>query len=285
MIDSAKIISYQAHSTRQTPPHSSATGIAYTGASCNYLLPTYPHNKIGTTKSTITVGLTDGNILHSTNDLCLLDIPQLPLQARGAHLLPGISHSSLLSIRKLCDAGCTSRFDNNNVTIDHNNKIIIYGTRDLRTGLWRIPLSAPTLPTLLPVPQQYHSVYHMRNLTDMIKFLHATAFSPVASTWIKAIRQGFFQSWPGLTAALVQKYLLTSIATSKGHLDQTRKNVRSTTTLPPLDPDPPQETNNEQTHCLFATIEKNRKKSYRSNRSLPSHLQPWQPICSRDLRL
>ena len=112
------------------------------------------HNKIGTTKSTITVGLPDRNLLHSTNDLCLLYLPQLPLQARDAHLLPGLSHISLLSIGKLCDAEFTAQFDNNNVTIDHNNKIILHGTRDFRTGLWRIPLSAPTLPPLPPVPQQ-----------------------------------------------------------------------------------------------------------------------------------
>ena len=93
----------------------------------------------------------------------------------------------------------------------------------------------------------------------MIQFLYATAFSPFASPCIKAIRREFFQSYPGLTAALFQKYLPPSIASSKGHLDQTRKDFRSTTTLPPLDPDPPQETNNEQTHCLFATIKHTRK--------------------------
>ena len=37
------------------------------------------------------------------------------------------------------------------------------------------------------------------------------------------------------------------------------KNFRSTTTLPPLDPDPPQETNNQQTQCLLATIEQTGK--------------------------
>ena len=68
-------------------------------------------------------------------------------------------------------------------------------------------------------------------------------------------KEGFFKSWPGLTAALVQKYLPPSIATSKGHLDQTQKKICSTTTLPPLDPDQPQETNNQQTQCLFATIQ------------------------------
>jgi hypothetical protein len=39
---------------------------------------------------------------------------------------------------------------------------------------------------------------------------------------------GYYTTWPELTAARVQKYLLASAATIKGHLDQQRKNLRST---------------------------------------------------------
>ncbi len=81
----------------------------------------------------------------------------------------------------------------------------------------------------------------------------------MVSTWIKAIQKGFFQSWPGLTSEAVHKHLEASEATAKGHLDQTRKNIRSTRTTTnhpePLDVDPTQETNNEATDFLFATIE------------------------------
>eukprot|EP00957_Ditylum_brightwellii_P128002 9761882-Ditylum_brightwellii.AAC.1 len=51
---------------------------------------------------------------------------------------------------------------------------------------------------------------------------------PVSSTWKKAIRRGYFTTWPGLTEKLVQKHLPKSDATTKGHLDQQRKNIRST---------------------------------------------------------
>jgi hypothetical protein len=50
-------------------------------------------------------------------------------------------------------------------------------------------------------------------------------FSPSKTTWIKAIQNGFFQSWPGVTQQAVNKHFPKSIATAKGHMDQTRKNV------------------------------------------------------------
>jgi hypothetical protein len=45
--------------------------------------------------------------------------------------------------------------------------------------------------------------------------------------FIKAIEDGNFTAWPTLTAQHVKKYLEKLEATVKGHLNQTRKNVRS----------------------------------------------------------
>ena len=58
--------------------------------------------------------------------------------------------------------------------------------------------------------------------------MHKACFSPVVSTWIHAIKQGHFATWPGLTAKAVTRHLPKSIATVKGHLDQERKNKHST---------------------------------------------------------
>jgi len=51
---------------------------------------------------------------------------------------------------------------------------------------------------------------------------------PVKSTWLKAIKAGNYVGWPMLNERNVQKYYLETIETAKGHLNQTRKNVRST---------------------------------------------------------
>ena len=114
----------------------------------------------------------------------------------------------------------------------------------MRTGLWRVPLlpkksegtqqnlSPPVEPTTNDthiahsIPNLYESLANAQEharMPDLINVLHATAFSPAKSTWIKAIRKGFFQTWPGLNSRAVRLYLDKSIATAKGHLDQTRK--------------------------------------------------------------
>ena len=88
-----------------------------------------------------------------------------------------------------------------------------------------------------------------------MQYLHAAAFSPVPATWIKAIQKGFSTSWPGLTAKAIAKNLPKSIATSKGHLDQTRNNIRSTEPKEPELSEPEGERLNHPTHQIFASIE------------------------------
>jgi hypothetical protein len=63
---------------------------------------------------------------------------------------------------------------------------------------------------------------------DLINYLHAACFSPVKSTWITAIKNGNFSSWPGLTEHAVEKHLSKSTSTTKGHLNQQRQNAITT---------------------------------------------------------
>eukprot|EP00804_Cyclotella_cryptica_P020074 CCRYP_014880-RH/>CCRYP_014880-RH protein AED:0.12 eAED:0.12 QI:0/-1/0/1/-1/1/1/0/1096 len=58
--------------------------------------------------------------------------------------------------------------------------------------------------------------------------MHAVCGYPVKSTWLKAIKAGNFVGWPLLTEKNVAKYYPETDETPKGHLNQTRKNVRST---------------------------------------------------------
>ena len=51
---------------------------------------------------------------------------------------------------------------------------------------------------------------------------------PVKSTWIKSIKAGNFTGWPIRNKLNVDKYYPETTETPKGHLNQTRKNVRST---------------------------------------------------------
>eukprot|EP00978_Attheya_sp_CCMP212_P042956 scaffold271738_cov67-Attheya_sp.AAC.1 len=55
------------------------------------------------------------------------------------------------------------------------------------------------------------------------------------STWCKAIDAGgHFATWPELTSKQVRAHLPTTIATLKGHLDQTRANAQSTRQAPKI---------------------------------------------------
>jgi hypothetical protein len=58
--------------------------------------------------------------------------------------------------------------------------------------------------------------------------LHASLFSPATQTWTKAILNNHFSTWLAFTVLEVCKYLPKLVATSMGHMDQQRQNIRST---------------------------------------------------------
>jgi hypothetical protein len=58
--------------------------------------------------------------------------------------------------------------------------------------------------------------------------MHTICGYQVKSSWLKAIKAGNYMSWLMLTERNVQKYYPKTIKTAKRHLNQTRKNVRST---------------------------------------------------------
>jgi hypothetical protein len=158
--------------------------------------------------------------------------------------------SSLVSIGQLCDAGCIAAFDKNTVSIHKQEKLILQGQREPTTRLWTVPLSDQPPPDPLahqiePRQQAAMSAIAAHNLNPSVKhvalsaiatetigeciaFLHACAGSPALSTFRAAIQAGYFTTWPELTAKRIDKYLVAPAATIKGHLDQQRKNVRTT---------------------------------------------------------
>ncbi|KAL7546352.1 hypothetical protein ACHAWF_009687 [Thalassiosira exigua] len=66
-----------------------------------------------------------------------------------------------------------------------------------------------------------------------ICWMHTVCGYPVKSTYLKPIKAEIFQGRSLLTECNVQKYNQDTNETPKGHLNQTRKNVRSTKTRPP----------------------------------------------------
>jgi hypothetical protein len=65
-------------------------------------------------------------------------------------------------------------------------------------------------------------------MPQTIRYLHATAGFPTKDSWIKAIQNGNYTTWPGITAEVVNKHFPESIETQKGHMKKQRKKVKLT---------------------------------------------------------
>lgn len=141
-----------------------------------------------------------------------LDIPSLPMSAREAHLFPDMQQTNLVSIPKLCDAGCTATFQQQLCTITLHGKTILTGYRCPTTGLWQVPLHNM---------HQANAMLGTSSTPTMVAYSHAALFSPALSTLTQALHKGYISNFPGLTLAAIKKYPPQSEATSKGHLDQT----------------------------------------------------------------
>ena len=55
---------------------------------------------------------------------------------------------------------------------------------------------------------------------ELVHYLHAAYFSPVKSTFDRAIKNNHFASWPELTSGLIKNHLPRPVATVQGHLHQ-----------------------------------------------------------------
>eukprot|EP00957_Ditylum_brightwellii_P177629 13530058-Ditylum_brightwellii.AAC.1 len=62
-------------------------------------------------------------------------------------------------------------------------------------------------PSKVLLEVQGNNVYKLTTKKDTIEFYHAACFSPIKSTWKKAVQAGFFATWPRLTPELIEKYL------------------------------------------------------------------------------
>ena len=171
-----------------------------------------------------------------------LPIRQLSAQAMQADTFQDFP-TSLMSVGKTADDGTVSVFTKEGVNVFKEEDVLItckgepilIGVRDSH-GRYRIPLMQqrgqwqPRRPSkqARKALRQANSVYDLPSTEQAIKWMHAVCGYPVKSTWLKAIKAGNYVGWPMLNERNVQKYYPETIETAKGHLNQTRKNVRST---------------------------------------------------------
>jgi hypothetical protein len=231
------------HKPFQTTP---STMILDSGATSSFVRP---EEKLPITGlSSKIVQLPDGSSIQTTHT-ALLPFESLSAEARKADVLPGLRPNSLISVGKFSDADYTTVFHprGEGVTVHKKGTFhlklhrqpILQGWRDAN-GLWRVSHEAIKQQPAEAPEQQVVSqdnkatianVYSLPSIVKTIRYLHAAAGFPAKDTWIKAIKNGHYKTWPGLTVDAVSKYFPESIETPKGHLKKQRQNVRSTKQL------------------------------------------------------
>ena len=86
------------------------------------------------------VKLPNGDTVRSSH-IAELDLPLLPHGGREAHIVPGLASHSLVSVVKLCNAGCQVDIRDISCDIRYKEKTIVQCSKDVSTGLWRMPLT------------------------------------------------------------------------------------------------------------------------------------------------
>ena len=193
--------------------------------------------------STKRVAVANGKVEHGVHRTVLPLPDSIPSEIRQGDSFNSFTNT-LLSVGRMANAGYTSIFTKHGVQVIKDEDVLIrlqgkpvmIGIRD-ENGRFKIPLVAnqhgkykPRIPTNKDVSslEQANNVYDLPSVEEGIKWLHAACGYPVQSTWLKAVRNGHFRGWPLITERTVKKYYPETSETILGHMQQQRKNVRST---------------------------------------------------------
>ena len=168
----------------------------------------------------------------------LLSHQDLLIQARKAHLFPGLN-KALLSIGTLCCHGCEATFNYKSVLIINkwSGKFRMKGTRDPHSNLYMLNLTQwNKLMTESTTLDKYFagSAYKCKSNSTLMYYHHISYWSPTQSGWGKLITKKSFTSWTGLSFDLVHKYYpknnqpyLGTFSNLKKASDQHRKRYSS----------------------------------------------------------
>jgi hypothetical protein len=99
----------------------------------------------------------------------------------------------------------------------------------LDTGLWRINLRKEHQQPQLAVA---NNIYELCNTGALVNYLHKAMFSPTKSALLQAVKNGHQVTWPGLTEKAINKHIKLMPATTMGHMNQRRQNIRSISKTP-----------------------------------------------------
>jgi hypothetical protein len=170
-----------------------------------------------------------------TKKMCLKH--KLCPAAREMNIVPGL-HSTLVSIPKLVDAGYTTVFskkgaaiyDDHTTTITADKPSVLEADRCNLTGLWKLPLHPEGIAANREPPhdEAINVILDLPSARQNFLWHHAATRFPPKETFIKAVCNGNYATWPKLTVQLIHKYMPDLDETAKGHLKGHCQGVRST---------------------------------------------------------
>ena len=210
------------------------TGIVDSGSTHMYIAPNAPYGQMNTTAKQIIVGTENGQVASSTAT-ATLPITQLEADfPTKGYIVPNFTNT-LIGVVPICDANFTVVFSKEDVTVlSPQGKPIIQGQREKKIPhLWRFALipdnrKEKIYTTTSQKGPEANIVYDLPSVEALVRYIHAASGFPVRSTWLRAIKNGNFNSWPGLTYNNAAKYCPQSVETIKGHMVQSSQGVRST---------------------------------------------------------
>jgi hypothetical protein len=104
---------------------------------------------------------------------------------------------------------------------------------DNQSLTWKTAVPGPRVGPVQPVPLNLaQNIQRLKTKEKLCDYLHRAAGHPVKKTWLAAIKESEYATWPGLTYELVSKHLQNTEETAMGHLHKRRQNIRSTKPKP-----------------------------------------------------
>ena len=159
----------------------------------------------------------------------------MPSSVHHVKIILDHSYKPLLSLGQLTDSGYKFQGDNNYMILTHISHQRLITTRCPSSGMYLLSLINPhSAPPSLTFPRtptlqasstriikgtQYlaNNTFSMSTNPDLAMYYHRALLCLVPSTFITAINNGNFSTWPGLTVELIAKHLPKILATAKGH--------------------------------------------------------------------
>ena len=185
---------------------SPSTFVLDSGTTSHFSKPSDIADNVQPAHPGVRVQMPNAAIVRSTHTgtLPLPSLKPLPPEASQTHIIPHLQQS-LVSIGVLCDHGCKAIFDQHSAVIMHKEKPILTGHRT-NNGLWTVYTNQNKTNAQLNLVTK-DSTRLQQHMEDHIRFLHAACFSLVQSTWLQAIHNNNFITWPAITAKNITKHL------------------------------------------------------------------------------